>query len=626
MDFHQRIEQSKEALRLEETPRAAYDAAEDMDPESMKRFINYLMEQKREDDLEKRAMRSVLEELSANVEKLTSNNSDVSEKLDKTLDELRTVRNELKAANKKAQKYEELYNRAVQELYGSRQKRASKTKDNKGKADGEDGSGSAGGNGEDGQDIPDRRMERDVYDGTGDSVRPEDRSGAEETSKDSGALSKKANADLSNRPGSYNPMDVIGSPIFHPCDTSGIKDVILDRHMFRTYSIKTVLEAHDFEMVKVRTWVTDPETGEKRRSTKWVYAGCPGHPQTIPVVEGTHATPEFMQALAYEVYMKGTTFGCLHKWLKDLGMSISKSTLIHWLRKGKKRLDKAVAVIKDIAVEKDSVLNCDETWCKVRRYDRYRKCYLWVVVNRENKVVIFFYDDGSRGSGVLRDFLGEAEIKCLVTDGYVGYKFVGQGLEHWGRMDRVVCRAHVRAKFVEAVNSGCHDPAPHRMLEYIDRLFELERQYRDDGLAADQITVRRQNHETQKILNGLYRELLVKINAEDEYRSPLLDTALKYLYNNWDNAVAYLKDGRYSIDNNAAERSVRPFCARRNSFEHFGSDTGAEMAACYHSVIGTLVAKGVSVWHGLGRIFNEVIDSTTDFLRVICGSTALDPA
>lgn len=94
-------------------------------------------------------------------------------------------------------------------------------------------------------------------------------------------------------------MDVIGSPIFHPCDTSGTKDVILDRRMFRTYSIKTVLEAHDFEMVKVRTWVTDPETGEKRRSTKWVYAGCPGHPQTIPVVEGTHATPEFMQALAY---------------------------------------------------------------------------------------------------------------------------------------------------------------------------------------------------------------------------------------------------------------------------------------------------------------------------------------
>lgn len=99
-----------------------------MAPESMKRFISYLMEQKREDDLEKRAMRSVLEELSANVEKLTSANTDVSEKLGNALDELRAVRNELKAANKKAMKYEELYNRAMQERYGSRQNKVSPAK------------------------------------------------------------------------------------------------------------------------------------------------------------------------------------------------------------------------------------------------------------------------------------------------------------------------------------------------------------------------------------------------------------------------------------------------------------------------------------------------------------------
>ena len=93
-----------------------------MDPDAMKRFIDYLLEQKREDDLEKRAMRSVLEELSANVEKLTSNNNDISEKLGRALDELRTVRNELRTANRKALKYKELYNRAMHNLYGSRQK------------------------------------------------------------------------------------------------------------------------------------------------------------------------------------------------------------------------------------------------------------------------------------------------------------------------------------------------------------------------------------------------------------------------------------------------------------------------------------------------------------------------
>ena len=50
------------------------------------------------------------------------------------------------------------------------------------------------------------------------------------------------------------------------------------------------------------------------------------------------------------------------------------------------------------------------------------------------------------------------------------------------------------------------------------------------------------------------------------------------------------------------------------------------MAAAYHSVIGTLRALGISVWHGLGKLFNEVIDSASDFLRVLGDTKALSPA
>ena len=99
------------------------NAAEGMDSESMRRFINYLMEQKQEDDLEKRAMRSVLEELSGNFNDISEKLGNALEEQRKALDELRTVKNELKAANRKALRYEELYNRAMQELYGSRQKK-----------------------------------------------------------------------------------------------------------------------------------------------------------------------------------------------------------------------------------------------------------------------------------------------------------------------------------------------------------------------------------------------------------------------------------------------------------------------------------------------------------------------
>ena len=71
--------------------------------------------------------------------------------------------------------------------------------------------------------------------------------------------------------------------------------------------------------------------------------------------------------------MKNVTFGLLHQWLTDMGMTVSANTLRNWLKKGKVYLDKLVESLKEVALEKDSIVNCDETWCKVRKYDHYKK-------------------------------------------------------------------------------------------------------------------------------------------------------------------------------------------------------------------------------------------------------------
>ena len=73
------------------------------------------------------------------------------------------------------------------------------------------------------------------------------------------------------------------------------------------------------------------------------------------------------------------------------------------MKKGKVYLDKLVESLEEVALEKDSIVNCDETWCKVRKYDHYKKCYIWVLVNKAERVAIFFYDNGSRGRDVLTD-------------------------------------------------------------------------------------------------------------------------------------------------------------------------------------------------------------------------------
>ena len=53
-----------------------------------------------------------------------------------------------------------------------------------------------------------------------------------------------------------------------------------------------------------------------------------------------------------------------------------------------------------------------DTWKKV--VDHYKKCYIWVLVNKARKTAIFFYENGSCGRDVLTDFWGDAELKSIM--------------------------------------------------------------------------------------------------------------------------------------------------------------------------------------------------------------------
>ena len=96
---------------------------------------------------------------------------------------------------------------------------------------------------------------------------------------------------------------------------------------------------------------------------------------------------------------------------------------------------------------------------------------------------------------------------------------------------------------------------------------------------------------------------------------------MNYLDKFWDNIFAFLKDGDLPIDNNLAERAIRPLTTQRNSMLHFGSDEGAEMAATYHSIISTVKMQGRSAWEYLGKFFTKSLIkrielSSLEFLSV----------
>nr|WP_262892014.1 transposase [Phocaeicola intestinalis] len=74
------------------------------------------------------------------------------------------------------------------------------------------------------------------------------------------------------------------------------------------------------------------------------------------------------------------------------------------------------------------------------------------MVNKAQKTAIFFYENGSRGREVLTDFLGDAELKSIMSDGYKAYVFIGDELKSARFKDTIhqVCMSHAKNKFVKA--------------------------------------------------------------------------------------------------------------------------------------------------------------------------------
>lgn len=588
------ISQKHELLARETFSRQTINYSEDMPVDQKDRYIHYLVDKVNELDLDKRAMELAVEEFQGIHNNVLEQLAEMQRSIAEMKAELHEERGKRKRAEAKVRRLDQQLQYARKNKFGDKCQKARKDKNKEEDADRED--------------------EKDRFDGTDGTISTRS---VQENRIEGHPVEEKKERDVSSRPERYDTMSVAGVPVFHPTDDSKVPGRIIERKSVKVYSFKMRLVEERFDMVHY------VEPGMK---PKWGYFPAEGHPEVVTRFEGTKATPEFLQALAYEVYVKNVTFGLLHQWLTDMGMTISKNTLHNWLKKGKQYLDKLVMVLKSIALEKDSIVNCDETWCKVRKYDHYKKCYIWVLVNKAEKIAIFFYEDGSRSRGVLTHFLGDAELKSIMTDGYNAYVFIGDELKsaRFKDTDHQICMAHAMAKFAKAANPG-GDKAALPFWDDLQSFYKQEDRYDEEGITPEERRKRRQSLETKEIMIRLRSRLSMELGKDETERSPYLTEALNYLDKFWDGIFAYQKDGNYPIDNNIAERTIRKLATQRNNSLHYGSDDGVEMAVAYHSVISTVKLHGMSCWDYLGEFFKKIFNGCRDFLSLTPLNIGLSP-
>ena len=528
----------------------------------------------------------------------------------------RIIKSKNKQLEKKDKKINDLQERlddANENRYGDKQQRSKSkkscdNKDNESNKDDKGRNNTQSSNNPDSGDVDRTRQEEEC-----DGKTPQEPITESKSDKKVKSSATGITFNPENRPEAYNTMKLCGlsdikikgMETSHRFDRSQLPpdSIIKASRIEKFFTMRTVLVCETCEKLKVKL------PGEK--SARWMYIPMPGQEIRRPV-PGTKASSELLQAIAYDHFVKRVSINNIRKYLRDIGLQVSRNTLNNWLKKGKKKLDAVIALLKERALEKDSIVNCDETWCKVRRYNKFTKKYIWVLVNRAKKIVIFFYDEGSRGRKVLTDFLGDAELEAIMTDGYNAYNFLDGELS----IDHLYCLAHSRAKFIKAHKLG-RDLVAKEIIELFDELYRMEREYKQSGFSPQQIYAARQSPETEVVVRKLHSVIARELTKSPSDRSYYMQEALNYFDHFKEGLFLYRTNGNYPIDNNIAERQVRPFAAMRKVIEHFGSDEGAEKMSAYLSIVSTVLMSGASVWRFFGDFFEDMITGGKKHLALL---------
>ena len=105
---------------------------------------------------------------------------------------------------------------------------------------------------------------------------------------------------------------------------------------------------------------------------------------------------------------------------------------------------------------------------------------------------------------------------------------------------------------------------------------------------------------TKPVLDGFYAWLSTLNPSKDSGLAKAVQYALnekKYLY-------AFLDDPDIPVDNNMAERAVKPFVIGRKNWLFSTSPKGAQASAMAYSVITTAQENGLDVREYLTRLFS----------------------
>ncbi len=168
---------------------------------------------------------------------------------------------------------------------------------------------------------------------------------------------------------------------------------------------------------------------------------------------------------------------------------------------------------------------------------------------------------------------------------------------------------HSRRRFHEAYLAAKKQPGQaENAMKMIKKLYKLEEAYKDQGLTA------KQRYEARQLEVKPYMEKIQKWCVERKPKvlpqSPL-GNAINYYLDEYKRLTAFLKDGRFEIDNGWIERSIRKFAIGRNNWLFCDTVDGAKASSLFYSLVITAKLNDKDPFAVLVEILSKINQAET---------------
>lgn len=325
-------------------------------------------------------------------------------------------------------------------------------------------------------------------------------------------------------------------------------------------------------------------------------------------IEKSIATPSLLSQVIVDKMANGIPLYRQSEDYKRIGANLSRQVLSNWMIKSSHLLEVITNKMKDDLVKSD-IIHADETVLQVLKESGKpvsSKSYMWLFESsvHDNDIVLYHYDK-SRSGSVPREFLKDFS-GYLHVDGYQGYNQV----DH---VKLVNCFAHVRRKFYDIVSTLSDDQkkSSHAImaLHKISDIYKLDNQCKE--LPLDKRLAFKQDQ-----IKPLFLEFKDWLNAESLTAQGNYGSAVGYALKHLDSVMVYLEDARLEIDNNRAERAIKPFVIGRKNWLFSNTPNGAYSSSVLYSIVQTALLNNINPYKYIAHVLHVLANSKINELHL----------